>query len=91
MAAFTGTQTSVASANTDTTLVAANNGRKGLFIYNDSTAVLYLLIAAGTSSSTNMTFPVPAGFLYVLDFDYKGIVKGIWASVNGSARCTEMT
>lgn len=86
----TGTQTSVASATSDTTILAANASRQGALIYNDSTAILYVLLAAGTSSTSNYSIQLPAnGSLSIRPGEYTGIVKGIWAAANGNARVTE--
>jgi len=85
-----GTQTSVASSASDTTILASNTLRKGAFIYNDSTSILYLLVASGTSSTTNYTVQiVSGGSLSIRVGEYTGVIKGIWASANGFARVTE--
>lgn len=89
-AAQIGTQTSVASANSDTTILAANSARRMATVFNDSTAILYLLLAIGTSSNTNYTVQVAAGGYYELPGYYTGVIKGIWASANGNARVTEI-
>lgn len=90
---LTGTPTSVASSAADGIILAANGGRLGATIYNESTAVLYLLLANAVSSATNYTVQVPASGYYELptSFLYGGVIKGIWASANGSARVTEFT
>jgi hypothetical protein len=86
----TGTLTSIASAATDTLILAANSSRKGAVVYNESTAVLYLLLATGTSSATAYSIQIPANGNFTLNpGEYTGIIKGIWASANGFARVTE--
>jgi len=88
----TGTRTDVASATADTVILAANANRKGAVIFNDSTAILRLLLAAGTASATNRTVDLAAGANIVLNpGDYTGIIKGIWSAVNGNARVTEFS
>lgn len=90
----TGTQTSVTSSGSDGTILAANANRLGGTIFNDSTQILYLLLANATSSATNYTVQVPPATYYgyfELPFGYTGIVKGIWASANGNARVMEFT
>ena len=87
----TGTQTSVASSASDTTVLAANANRIGCTVYNDSTAILYLLLAVGTSTNTNYTVQVAAGGYYEAPYGYAGIIKGLWASATGNARITEIT
>lgn len=87
----TATRSNVAGSASDGTILAANIGRKGATIHNDSTAILYLLLATGTSSATNFTVQMPAGAYYELPFRYTGVIKGIWASATGNARVTEFT
>lgn len=95
--AATGTVTSVNDTNTDTTILAANTARKGASIFNDSTQILFLLCAAGTSSSTNYSIQIPAGGYFELPLlsgggVYTGILKGIWAAdASGAARVTEFS
>jgi hypothetical protein len=87
----TGATTSVASSATPVTLKAANTARKGLTIFNDSTQVLYVLLGAGTVSSTVYTVQLSAGAYYEVPFGFSGAVTGLWASANGNARLTEIT
>ena len=84
---FAGITTSVPSANTDTVILAAsvNGQRKGFTVFNDSTQILYLLLANAVSSSSNYTVQMVAGSYYESPFAYSGVVKGIWASANGNA------
>lgn len=89
--AQSGAQTSVASSASDVTILASNGGRRGAAVYNDSTAILYLLLATGTSSNSNYTVQVPASGYYEVPAWYAGVIKGIWASANGNARVTEWT
>jgi hypothetical protein len=90
--AGTGTATSVASTvTTNTTILAANVARFGASIYNESTAVLFLLLGAGTESATVYTLQMAAGSYYETPFGFTGIIKGHWASANGSARIVEYT
>jgi len=87
----TGTQTSVTGAAADTQLLAANANRRGTTVNNDSTAVLYLLLADAVSSTTNYSVKVAAAGYIELPYAYTGKVKGIWASATGAARVTEFT
>ena len=92
-AAATGTQTSVASSASDGTILASNTSRKGAIIYNDSTQTLFLLLASGTSSSSNYSVQIPSNGFFELPGPaiYSGVIKGIWAAANGNARVTEFT
>lgn len=88
----TGTQSNVASSATDVTVLASNANRKGAYIYNDSTQVLYLLLSNAVSSTTVFTQKLAAGDAFSLSpGTYSGVIKGIWASANGFARVTEFT
>lgn len=87
----TGTQSSVASSATDVTILASNANRLGASVYNDSTAILYLLLANATSSATAHSVQMQAGAYFEVPAQYTGVIKGIWASATGSARVTEMT
>jgi hypothetical protein len=86
----TATHSNVSGSATNVTLLAANTSRQGATVYNDSTPILYVKLAA-TASTTSFTvkmypedyFEVPAG--------YTGIIDGIWASATGSARVVELT
>lgn len=81
----------VASSATNVTLKAANASRRGLAIFNDSEAVLYVKFGA-TASSSSFTVKIAAGGYYEMPQPiYVGIVDGIWASANGNARVTELT
>jgi hypothetical protein len=89
--ATTGAQTSVAANAASVTLLAANTNRKGATIYNDSSAVLYLLLATGPASATANTLQIVGGGYYEVPYGYTGIIVGIWASATGNARVTELT
>lgn len=87
----TGTQSIVASSGSNVTILAANASRRGGAVFNDSTQILYLLAAAGTSSATVHTLQMAAGSYYEIPANYTGALSGLWASANGSARVTEYT
>lgn len=86
----TGAQTIVASSASDVTILASNANRLGATIFNDGTAVLYLLLANATSSATVYTAQIGGNGYYEVPFNYTGIIKGIWASATGNARVTEL-
>lgn len=92
--ATTGTTTSVTSSATAQTIKAANTSRAGITIANDSTAILYLLLGAGTVSATTYTYAMPpkgtVAATQVIS-GFTGIITGIWASANGFASVTELT
>ena len=96
--ASAGTRTSVAGADADTLLIAANPLRKGATIYNDSSAVLYLGLGATAVSTTDYTIQLVAGAsgfvlgaYYEVPENFAGQVRGYWASAAGDARVTELT
>lgn len=89
----TATVSSVPGSATSGTLLAANASRKTAMLYNDSTAILYLLFGAGTASASNYTVQVPSGGYYELpsSINFTGILVGIWAAANGAVKVTELT
>lgn len=89
--ASNGATTSVASAAVDTLILAANAGRLGGVIHNDSTKQLYLLLATGAASLTNWTYSVDKGGVVEIPFNYTGVIRGIWQAANGFARVTEFS
>ena len=87
-----GAQSNVTSSASSVEILAANKDRNGFTLYNDSTAVLYLLLSDGTASTTVYTKQVAAnGGFFEAPYNYRGAVNGIWASANGAARVTEFT
>jgi hypothetical protein len=88
--AVIGTQSIVVSTAADTIILASNAARQGATIFNDSTAILYLLLANAVSSLTVYSVQIAAGGYYEVPAKYTGIIKGIWAAANGNARVTEL-
>jgi hypothetical protein len=84
---------SVASAVTSTTLLAANPQRKGASIFNTDANALCIDMTGGTATTTtrfhvrltqNQYFEVP--------FGYTGLITGIWeADGAGAANVVEYT
>lgn len=81
----------VAASDSSVTLQAANPARKGLTIFNDSTAILYVKCAAAAASATSFTVKLVGGAYWELPFRYTGEIRGIWASATGAARLTEFS
>lgn len=87
----TATETSVASSATSVALTTANTARKGVAVFNDSTAVLYLRLSATAATTALYTTQIGTGGYYEVPFGYTGAITGIWASANGAALITVMT
>lgn len=83
-----GSHSNVASSATNVTLLATNASRKGATVFNDSTQVLYLKLAA-SASTTSYTVQLASLGYYEVPFQYTGIIDGLWAAANGSARLVE--
>ena len=90
-ASATGTVTSVNGAATDTSLLAANNSRRGATFFNESGATLYLLLSSTTASTTNYSVQISPFDYYELPLWYVGAVRGIWSSATGAVRITEFS
>ena len=86
-----GSITSVNSSASDVQILAANDGRRGATIYNDSTQILFLGLSSETTSTSNFTVQIPADAYFEVPYVYAGEIRGIWASANGAARITEFT
>lgn len=84
------TRTSVAGAAADTPLLAANAGRKGALIYNDSNSILYIGLGATPVSDSDFTFPIAADAAWEVPPGFTGEVRGIWVDAGGFARITEL-
>lgn len=80
----------VPSNDISTLLVAANPNRRVTIIYNDSTAVLYVLLEAAGVSLSVFSFAIPSKSSYELNYPYTGPMCGIWDDVNGQAFVTEV-
>lgn len=84
------TTANVASSGSNVTLLAARVGRRGAYIFNDSTQILYVKLGA-TATTTSFTHKMAAGDVWRVEpHEYNGIIDGIWASANGFARVTEI-
>lgn len=90
----TGIPTSVAASASAVALLASSNSRKAAYIYNDSSATLYVGLFAHASLTTSLyTTQVPPNNLYEVPITpvYLGEISGIWSSATGNARITEMS
>ena len=83
------TLANVSSSASSVTIVASNSARKGLIIFNDSTQVLRIKYGATASSTSFTDIIYPNTTWFMVGQIYTGIIDGIWASANGSARYTE--
>jgi hypothetical protein len=86
----TGATTRVATSTTVATMKAVNAARKGLTVFNESTALLYVNLGSG-ASATNYTYAMPASAYYELPYGYTGIVTATLATGSGNAQVTELT
>lgn len=86
----TATLSNVASSATNVTILASNTARTGATVYNDSTQILYLKFGT-TASTTSFTVKLASETYYEVPGGYTGVLDGLWASANGSARITELT
>jgi len=86
----TGTHTNITGSASNVTLQASNANRRGLAVWNDSTAILYVKLGT-TASTTSFSAKLAAGAYYEGPVNYTGNVDGIWASATGTARVVEFT
>lgn len=86
----TGANTSPSITTASATVLASNANRLGGTIYNESGAVLYLLLGA-TASVTAYTLQVAVGGYYEIPFNYTGVIAGITSAGTAVLRVTELT
>ena len=89
----TADQSNVSDLDTAQTLIAANQSRRGLVIFNDSSVILYVSLD-GTATTSNFAYKVnPSATLELYgEKNFRGSISGIWASDgSGAARITEFT
>ena len=83
------TPSSVSSLATTQTLISANANRRSLTIFNNSTAILYVVFGV-TATQAGAKVPIGAGGFYEMSSPcYVGVISGIWASANGNASIYE--
>jgi hypothetical protein len=87
--ATSSTVTSVAASTSNVTLLAVNANRLGASIYNDSNSLLYVKLGA-TASTSSYTIKLFSQSYWEIPTNYTGIIDGIWANSNGSARIDEL-
>jgi hypothetical protein len=87
----TATLANVASSASAVTIRAAAATRRGLYVHNDSAVVLYLKYGSGALATSHSVKLYAGDFWEMPSPIYRGIVTGLWASVDGSARVTELT
>lgn len=85
----TSTPTTVVASISSTTILAANSNRKGMTLWNDSTATLYLEFGAIATASAFVAKISASGY-YELPFHYTGVISGIWSAANGNAFVREL-
>jgi len=83
--------TSVAGNASNVALLASSTSRRGVIIFNDSTAILYVALTE-TATASNFSYRLtPYATLELLgDKNFTGDINGIWSSATGNARITEM-
>jgi hypothetical protein len=83
---------SVPASLSSVQLLAANAIRRGVSIYNDSTATMYLAFAE-TASTSSFTALIPPGNYYEMPLSpiYTGVISAIWNMAVGHARITELS
>ena len=89
--ARTPTTTSVASSATSVLLLAANANRKGLTIYNESTAILRISHSNPATNGNHFATLQPGGFYGEDQQAYTTrAIYGIWSAANGTAQVREL-
>lgn len=82
--------TAIPSSTSSTLFLAPNPDRRKIIIFNESTALLYVLLEAAGVTSSFYTVSIGPSSSYEFAFAYTGAVSGTWQSVNGQALVTEV-
>jgi hypothetical protein len=78
----------VASSTSSVTVFAASATANRRYVFNDSSANLYLAYTSTAASTSNFTVKLATATGILIE-DYAGQVTGIWDAANGFARTTE--
>lgn len=82
---------SINDSDTVQTLIASRNARKGFYIWNNSTEILYVKFGAAATVDDWTIRLDPDTFYEAPMLAYTGIVTGIWANdALGNAKVTEV-
>lgn len=87
----TATVARVVASATAVTLLAANENRRRVIIYNDSSVNLRVKLGSA-ASATDFTYLLGGGDTYEAptDWVYTGLITGIWDSATGAAQVSEI-
>ncbi len=87
----TSTLSNVSASTSTVTILAANTARRDAYIFNDSTATMYLAFAS-TASTTAYTLQLQSYQGYEFNNAvYTGALSAVWSSATGTARVTQIT
>ncbi len=88
----TATVTTVASANTSQTVLAANSARKGATLANLSDQPVDIRFGAAAATTANSSHRIAAGGYYEVPFGYTGAITCISGTAGtGTLRVSEFT
>lgn len=85
------TRSIVSASTTFVPLLTLNSARKGVTIWNNSSANLYIELGTSAVTTTSFSVKVGADGYYELPFGYIGPINGIWDGSTGSALVREFT
>jgi hypothetical protein len=84
----------IAVSVTAVLLAPSRESRRGTFVFNKSSQVLYIKFAEADVSATSFTLRVPANWWYEMPWGnvFTGKIYGVWAGADasGSAQVTEL-
>lgn len=84
------TPSNVTASTTSQLFFSSSSARRLATIYNDSTAVLYVIFGSGAASSTSFTVKMAPDSYYEVPEVFRGQISGVWATATGSARITQV-
>lgn len=81
---------SVGSSTSSQQLFAARDAPRLRLVFNDSTSTLFVKYGTGASTSAFTVKVAPGGYYEFPVPVFRGVVSGVWDTVNGNARMTEV-
>jgi len=83
------TPSTVMVSTSAVTLLPTNLQRRGASIYNDSTGTLYIQVGGEAPGPLSFAAKLFQDDYFTSEFDYTGIIRGIWSGGEGEAKIVE--
>jgi hypothetical protein len=89
--ASVGTLTTVYSSTSSVTLLASNAARRGMTLFNDTSAATLFVKFGSSAAIDSFSFMLRPRACFFSDVSYTGQIDGVWSMLGGAVRITELT